>query len=634
MTWEEHSIVDADDGLPGHVWHLAIHFNFLNTTRSVFAAGPGEIWYSEDVDSATWHRDRTPPLTTFGSLAGPCYPGTVCRSPAPMLAIDPQTPRGVYLASEDVQNGNQSNGPAFFYGTPPDGVNDPTKGGSTLWYGDYSTFSSPSFAAAWQHLPDPPVLYGSGFSGRSFVRTNGTFLNSGYLLLFGDGSDIYETLGLPSSHAAWHRLTGSDVVTRANRLSMHVDPQLAAVSQDYKVALTPCSGPTPYNDCQTLVHASGTIWINNDGGTFHSEDGGSTWALGDGFTTTSPGTVAGVAVPGQPPALYMGTGDNDDFFTLDGGCAWGDANPDRGCGDCGDFFTDAGTPWRVLNLAPRISQGFVQYQSGNSRLYADASDLAEREEIVCPANCTNGVEGFFGYRPVIQTLLGEAEPLVQDMVVIGNRTDGARALFRTNGSLPQNPSEWELIDSFGRPRHQVGPRLPACPSQFGGEAPDCVNVVQTSGGHQDTQFYVGSMGDPNAGTTGQLWKLESTFCGLGQTTPCWRQLVPNGSVLSVERFFVNPYDTGAEPRVYVLDWENGVVWRSDSGGNNFMVDQGLTSSVTAGATYAVSGDFVPMLQDMQFARNGSVRVALGTAGVFYTRSGLGWAPVFSTGHAR
>jgi len=79
----------------------------------------------------------------------------------------------------------------------------------------------------------------------------------------------------------------------------------------------------------------------NDGGVYFCDDGGrqeSSWNMAAGLETLDPVNIAGLAGNGSEPALYLGCGDNNDFFTRDGGQHWED--PGSGCGDCDSWFSD------------------------------------------------------------------------------------------------------------------------------------------------------------------------------------------------------------------------------------------------------------------------------------------------------
>ena len=182
----------------------------------------------------------------------------------------------------------------------------------------------------------------------------------GYLLFFSDRSHVHVSAGRPEANSAWHRLDGRDASQGrcegcfgtktahpdCNKLFLHVDPHAFAVSSDFDITLSKpvCTigPPAPYDQNSVLASfLGGTMWMANDGGVYRSirdsgTDGGFKWELGSDLATLQPQfSFAGVALPDQPPALYLGVADNDSFFTLDGGDTW---RAGDNCGDCGPFF--------------------------------------------------------------------------------------------------------------------------------------------------------------------------------------------------------------------------------------------------------------------------------------------------------
>ncbi len=177
-----------------------------------------------------------------------------------------------------------------------------------------------------------------------------------------------------------------------------------------------------------------------------------------------------------------------------------------------------------------------------------------------------------------------------------------------------------VIPNFGfrasGPVEQQGPFLPATD----------VGIVQASGGHVDTVFYVG--GDSSK----RLWKWTA-----GMTS--WQQLVPGGGATQARRFFVNPYD----PKViYLLDTDR--VRRSNDGGVTWQVDASLEQQLTCGGRIPVTrgdnadgqGDGLGVvLTDMQFDPVNPGRCfAVGLGGAFMTLDGVNWLRILDTGALR
>jgi hypothetical protein len=181
---------------------------------------------------------------------------------------------------------------------------------------------------------------------------------------------------------------------------------------------------------------------------------------------------------------------------------------------------------------------------------------------------------------------------------------------------------------------QAGPPLPLAD----------VAVVQASGGHSSTVFYVSDVihGTQDNLPLGQmrLWKWTA---GL----PAWQQIVPPPPPVilptagaapapgpvpvapqNARRFFVDPY----RPQLlYVLSDQH--IFRSDNGGQGWVIDSSLETQITRqGAFPMVIGfdesPFEALLRDMQFdPHRPGTRFAAGPSGVFATADGINWSPM-------
>ncbi len=195
------------------------------------------------------------------------------------------------------------------------------------------------------------------------------------------------------------------------------------------------------------------------------------------------------------------------------------------------------------------------------------------------------------------------------VLVAVNRGDGT---FR--------PRPLFVIPGFGAgqsgPFTQQGPFLPD---------PN-VGVVQASGGHRGTVFYVG--GD----SARRLWKWTEGM-------PGWQQLVPGGGAGQARRFFVDPY----RPHLlYLLDSEH--VLRSDDGGVTWRIDAALERMLTCDGRIEAGRDedadgqgdhYGAILSDMQFhPTDPGRRFAVGLAGAFTTADGTVWTRLLDTGALR
>ncbi len=173
-----------------------------------------------------------------------------------------------------------------------------------------------------------------------------------------------------------------------------------------------------------------------------------------------------------------------------------------------------------------------------------------------------------------------------------------------------------VIPNFGHrksgPAEQVGPFLPD-PS---------IGVVQASGGHEGTVFYVGG------NMSKRLWKWTEGMA-------VWQQLIPGGGANQAKRFFVSPYDPNL---LYVIDGDR--IKRSDDGGTTWQVDESLERMVTCNGRIPADRDEVGdttqvVLSDMQFDPfDGLKRFAVGVAGAFMTTDGVTWQRLLDTGAMR
>lgn len=483
-------------------------------------------------------------------------------------------------------------------------------GEGSLWYGDLSSFDPArpnDLRGSWSQLPGPAVFWGNTGSGAAFVYTHAT--SNGYLLFFAEQDTLHVSVGKPIE-GSWHRLDGLDASAnkRQNKLdnvtTVHVDPHGLAISPDFNLTLKPSDQEDPYNMNQELDQClGGRLWYSNDGGVYRSDDCGQTWIpTYAGLSTLAAVNVGGVARPGIAPALYFGTGDNDDFYSLDGGATWR-SGVDI-CGDCNAWYGDPAQPNRVLGLSRTIAPfGIYVNPSG----YPDPGNSSQKPTVPVPT-APDGAQSKLiqlpGYRPIIQTLAGE-QPLANgDYLLIQEIIPHApaparRVLLRARDNI-NTASPWA----------QEGPDLPAG-----------VTMVQAAGGHGTPTYYVGD--------NTNLWRSQRNAQG---NIDQWQQIVPGGGATIARKFFVNPYNAN---EVYIVD--NNAVRHSTDGGTTWPVDTLLDSALTAGGEYkydcgAGHLDFDwCVLNDLVFDRQSpQTRFAVGMAGVFYSGDGANWFRLVDT----
>jgi hypothetical protein len=536
-----------------------------------------------------------------------------------ILAVEPGSPSRLYLATA-----GGANGPTYYNSKVPDGtavntVCERLAGEATLWVGDFGAFET-SGSAQWTLLPGPPVYSGATSpSGNRYVTTKLT--SSGFLLFFSDNSHVHVSMGRPAGSASWHRLDGMDASEAkregksSNILFVHIDPHAIAYTPDFEITLKQPSGVTdPYNRNSELdSHIAGRLWMANDGGVYWCDDGGrseSSWNMPNGIETLDPVNIAGLFGHGNAPALYMGCGDNNDFFTRDGGAHWGD--PQSNCGDCDAWFSDTARAGWVLQFLPRKRDGEIGIVGSDGSEYPDASDGNSKTFVPSPkiinfndatklSPCASSGVYLAGYRPLIRTIATEAPLPDGDVVIVEQALDGTAILLRTTVIRSiKIAADWH---DTGKAQ-QIGPTLP----------PAAV-IVQASGGHSNPVFFVANL-------SGIVWRLNEAHTQWDKIVP---KIVAVGtSVGAALQWFVDPYDPDS---IYVLDSQGMKI--SIDGGDSWFLDSGMTNAITADRQLAISKS---LLQDMQFSRGErQTRFAMGTAGVICTMDfGVFWFPILNS----
>ena len=518
-TWRQTTVGSS-------LWHVAVAPQEAGGVRRVYAVGDSVIWHSRD-GGQTWASDAgvatinvtRQQLRMFQQSCDPNaglggFAGRIASAggDAPqILAVEPGNPAKVYLATA-----GGANGPTY-YSKVPDGTPVNTDclrlaGEASLWLGDFSQFETAG-RAQWSLLPAPPRTKASSSpSGNRYVVTKATA--AGFLVFFSDNSHVHASAGTPTDARSWHRLDGMDasVANRAGRhfnvLFMHVDPHAIVFTPDFEITLKAPSGvQDPYDkNCELDEHLGGRLWMANDGGVYWCDDGGrteSSWQMPAGLETLDPVNICGLFGIGDVPALYFGCGDNNDFFTRDGGAHWGD--PGSGCGDCDAWFSDIAQADRVLQFLPRREDantfvGYIGIVEGDGSTYPDAADNRSKTFVPSPkkihfadptvlAPYASSDVYLAGYRPLIRTLATEAPLPDSDVVIIEQALDGVANLLRTTAiSSIKTVEDWHDTSKA----QQIGPTLPSS-----------AIVVQASGGHARPVYYVGNR-------SGIVWKLTRT----------------------------------------------------------------------------------------------------------------------------
>jgi hypothetical protein len=553
-------------------------------TKRVYAVG-SRVWYSVD-GGVTWHLD---PVALSLGLA---TDGAGASSRA--LAIHPTRPNVIYIVHGDL----------------------------TFWRGEYP--AAPSTApGTWTKIPAPPFNYPVVTdSGGAFIIPHMT--TEGRLFFFAcDRRTVHIAFGEPATMEGWTRVEDSHC---------HVDPHGLALTPDFH----------PWSP-DVEVPCFGRAILVNDGGINFSTNGVQSWSNGRGLSTLGIVNIAVNTLPAQPGAICLGTGDNVGFASPDGGATWKTQDYLGGDNDCA--FADPRQANRMVVFAPRskstppaadnVTGEIYLYVSTNGNPPDTALGTSVRQRIPGPPPVPgnqragwNVVSNFvnWGYRPLVLTLNGEAPRPDGDLVTIRFTATQALILRTTAISSITVNTDWvtaAVQDGPGVKSFQVGPPLPDTG----------VNVVQASGGHAATAYYVG---DPDSAM--RLWKLEGNEPVVSPHAarppafrPTWRQLVPAtgapGSVpMIARRFFVDPYRANL---IYVLGSDH--VYRSDNGGDSWTIDASLESALNENGAFpfAIPNDGNPdeaLLRDMQFdPRHPGWRYAVGPAGIFHTLDGQHWS---------
>jgi hypothetical protein len=230
------------------------------------------------------------------------------------MAISPRCPLQVYVA----QNGSS--------------------GSAAIHRGDYTRFPGTQ-KSSWApvilstYLTLDPATNNVQDSGNVFLAT--TRRGCGDLLFYGaqrlshvndtSRSSIWVGPIEPVKPSDWYRLAPG-----------HADLHGLLLSPDFKAQLQD----------GLYQPGTGTLWMLSDGGIYRSTDGGWNFRPADTGTTLSCLSVAGVAIAGKEVALSLNSGDNDGFYSMNGGQNWSYQQYGGGDNDCA--FADPLRPHAIM----------------------------------------------------------------------------------------------------------------------------------------------------------------------------------------------------------------------------------------------------------------------------------------------
>lgn len=543
--------------LGDRVWYVVCSGLLGGGARAVYAVG-NRVWRSND-GGATWITDP--------AALGAGMPSDSLGSSSGCICIDPTNAFSLYFA----------------------------RNAGELWRGQAPTMGNGPMT--WTQMPAVKGDYaGTTASGTDYVIVHQA-PDRGKQIIYSDRRSVHVAIGDPSSTADWKRIDSSPV---------HVDPHGAAVAANFSLA---GSGA-----------ASGRIVMINDGGAVCSTDGAASWDFGSGLATLGLVNVAVLPRTGVAPSIVIQMGDNNGFFSADGGVTWETQDYRGGDNDCS--FADPLQPHRLVVFAPRHGGRSVFLYTTDEGSAADGSWGTGQRHVVPPPPPPPGADKGkwntvsshynLGYRPLVLTPAGEAPLPGGDFITIITADDDSSSQLVRSTRLHDvtASSHWITSVTSDGPGVKVFRQGPSLPRPIMG-------VVQASGGHASPTFFVG---DLEEGQSQSLWSWRA-----GETA--WRQLVPATGVgpTRARRFFVDPYRPSL---LYALGTDR--IWRSDSGGVTWEADAALQEALTESGAYAVgltseAGSSQVILRDMLFdPEEPNWRLAIGVAGVFLTLDGRTW----------
>jgi photosystem II stability/assembly factor-like uncharacterized protein len=253
------------------VWYVVVGPGG-SSGRHVYAVGR-RVWHSTD-GGLTWSED--PVDLSLGSPADGL--GQSARS----VCLHPTDPRILYLAREAGQ----------------------------LWRGDFTNAASTG-RAVWTQLPAVRMDYaGTTASGTDYILVHRAPDGRIYHI-FSDRRSVHIADGQPDAQSDWVRIDPDPV---------HVDPHGIAVTPNFRWA--------------SAGGAGGRIAMVNDGGVNVSTDGAASWTFGDGLSTLGLVNAAVLPRRGKAPGICIQMGDNNGFFSADGGRNWRTQDYRGGDNDC------------------------------------------------------------------------------------------------------------------------------------------------------------------------------------------------------------------------------------------------------------------------------------------------------------
>ena len=379
----------------------------------VYALGDSKIFVS--FDGGPWTQDQgSIPISVGGAV------GTDQSQAPSVMVISPRSPLEVFLV------GN---------GSDQDHV-------PKLWRGDYTQFLGTQ-QSLWDTVTLPTL--GSQDSGNVFIAA--PQFGHGDMLFYGGQRSKAYVGPLDPSASDWVELDQDNQV--------HVDLHGIFLSPDFE-------GTIENGNYQV---SAGTVWLMSDGGIYRSDvDGGVHFKRVKYVRSLSVVNVAGVAYEGLGPALSLNTGDNDGFYSMDGGSTW--TSQDYGGGDDDCSYADPMAPNLMLVFTPRWDtsgpatsptspdRGTITLYKSEQGGLPDATKSTTQRHVVPgppqgtgqPAWNAGSIFGLRGSRPIVLTKPGETPAGDGDYVFIRFRTDEKAVVLRTKSLLDiVSRDDWDTL---------------------------------------------------------------------------------------------------------------------------------------------------------------------------------------------
>lgn len=609
VTWGGCEVAFSSDGLH---WNSSARGNIDSTvtqvvidpiTRKGYACGPSSIanpmapfWSTDDFTNSTWTRLNY----RLSETSNEKWCGVIQTRREEIggfwhaLAINPRNNNILYVSTyDDVSKTNNSR----------------------IWKLD---LSSAPFTARPLPFPSPPpeALSGTSRSGAVYISTkpHQSSTTPGFLLFFGNSDRLFASDGEPIGPGSWMLMDKLNPLT----FDVHVDSHAVAINPSFDMRLSNGTDSAVLSQC-----LGGTIWAANDGGVYKSVNCGQTWMRAEGGKINSgtgglsilyPLLIGVAASPRRTPVIAIGTGDNGDFYSLDGGVSWAEPNQSResDCGDCGDWFVDVLDPTWIMAIARADGGG------SKVRPYTITEDDVSRTRSLSLINSgiykgsqslTFGLgDATTAARPVIQTLPNELGGNFQRMDI---------AFVACCTTSPSDPIGVATLVRTNDPGNPVAARVI-------GTLPRGSWMLQSSGGHTNTSYFI--------------WNTETKNLLRRDSNGIVVNLIPAQGASMAARYFVNPYDP---TDIYIVEPSSSV--DSTTGhlipagvkrwiGGRWVLDQALTVAASSNGRFTMDCNSFPscLINDMIFVPGEHTRFIAGKAGVFYSLDAITWRRLFTT----